>query len=610
MDKFRRGADDRSITITQGQDEHDAVSSHGSVISTDHFGARLGSVGRVIDDGRLQSDSSVHCQFEQSSAFCRSMEPQAMNCHPDDPVGPLIDSRCPDFCSALGYGASMPSPNHYMNSQRTRMTLLEDSYSGHIATNPSEHEGHRGFSLPRPSPVLFSDRGNCNGMNVGAYSFNPSQYPSFVFNYGSHEASPYKNDQKMQQLGINLKEGQSQLQLQGLVDPVKFSNTDLHDSSSLIADVCLNSGVMYSDCQKKGKSVFSRLALAPKARIREYDSLVGVDEDRMDTSVDDVMSKLHQSHYQWLKMRKNRQLINVDTADFRKKRKTTFDSKLLKDHFQKISDEVRMNDITDGEESSDQLAGKTPFVDFKRRSSLRKDHDSDCKIGGCGWRAETEGCAGGLLKKRKLIRPDFSKNEVIDDKTINVHTQKIEQLHVLSHVRHEDNIVEAERVPNCGVEETVETCGATFSNVIQDGKELSENVDIRSIPSSISVEGPTNKDSLVDGLFLDHNDSTHPFEQESTLEACERSHNEIASGEVECSRNIQELNSNTDLDGANDVDMVNDPDNQATKSESVCEEVIASRCKGCKADILQNDDDKNSVLSSGGEIITGQYQTI
>ncbi|KDO77377.1 hypothetical protein CISIN_1g031649mg [Citrus sinensis] len=154
-----------------------------------------------------------------------------------------------------------------------------------------------------------------------------------------------------------------------------------------------------------------------------------------------------------------------------------------------------------------------------------------------------------------------------------------------------------------------------------------------------------NKDSLVDGLFQDCNRSTHSFEQESSLEACESSHNGVASGEIECSRNIQELDSNANLDessleacershygiasgeiecsrniqesdsnanldGANDVDLVNESDNQATKSERVCEEVIASRCKGCKVDILRNDDDKNSVLSSEGEITAGQYQTI
>ncbi|KAL9453034.1 hypothetical protein AB3S75_008766 [Citrus x aurantiifolia] len=680
MDKFRRAAEDRSITSTQGEDERDADSSHGSVISTDHFGARLGSGGRVIHDYRLPSDSSVHCQFEPSSAFCRPMEPHATNCLPNDPEGPVIHAvpyteprgaRCPDFCSALGCGAPIPSPKLYRNSQGIRMPSLEASYSGNMATNPSEIEGHRGFSLPRPSPVPFSDGGNCNGMNVGAYSFSPSQYPSFVFNYGCHEASLDKNDQKPLQFGINLKEGRSQLQ--GPFDPVKFSNTDLHDSSSLKPDVCQNSGIMYSDCQKNRKSVFSRLALAPKACIRENDTIVRVDEDSMDTSVDDVMSMLHQSHYQWLKMRKDRQLIKLDTADFRKKRKTAPDSKLLKDHFKKISDEVSMNDITANEEISDQLAGKTPFVDFKRRSEMRKSHDGDSKIGGCGWRAETGGCADGLQKKRKLIRPDFSKNQLIDDKSINVDTQKIEQLCVLSHVGY---IVEAERVSNCEVEETVETCGPTFSNVIQVGKELSKNVDIRSIPSSISVEEPTNKGSLVDGLFQDRNHSTHSFEQESSLEACERSHNGVASGEIECSRNIQELDSNANLDGANDVDiptnkdslvdglfqdlngsthsfeqeslleacershygiasgeiecsrniqesdsnanldgandvdLVNESDNQATKSERVCEEVIASRCKGCKVDILRNDDDKNSVLSSEGEIITGQYQTI
>lgn len=712
ISKFRRtDGYSSSITGNQVDDNHDADSSHPSVISTEYFGDYSHISGRAIDDIRfamsgrvgnehqrdnefggatismmhrsllqpstnstaytsnsnfLPADSSVHCQFEPSSTCNRSMETQGLNIScpmftkdatvitslPYDPDAPGINSRysssydCnfnsvqnfapshnhnaetkfPSFenqsflphveprgcSSALGHSVSMSSPNHYEKSQTTRMPILEADYTENMITNSSENVGYRGFSLPRPSlgPVAFSDSGKSNRRNEGtSYSFGLNQYPSFVFDHVHRQASEDACDQKRPQCEMN---GTISDSIAMLKKDCEYS-VDHPENSSLTPDICKNSGCMYSDFQKNRKSVFSRLSLAPKVHAQQNETIELDGGDIMDGSVDEVMSMLQHSQYQWLKMRKNRQLIIGDATSYKKKRKTS-KSKLLEDDFQEILDEVRMEGIPSSEENVYQFTEMTSFVDFKRRSELQKNQDGNTKVGGCSGSAESE---GGLHKRRKLIRPDFSKNSNSD-------------------------------VPQL----TVETHVSSFRNIAEDGKEFSQSADIKTIPSSVSCEdnssiavedltrdstlggssqglGNTNvkessqnvgteaalssvpcesksciaeeglvsKDSVLNGLSPDLNNSSHSFQQDPSLEACRRSNNGIASDEIEGSRNMQASYKISDFDGEMVDNVLNKSGNPTPKSDMASEEVVAGGCKGCKTDI-QHVDNENGVLSS------------
>lgn len=69
-----------------------------------------------------------------------------------------------------------------------------------------------------------------------------------------------------------------------------------HENGSINLDTHENSQRIYSDHRER-KSVFSRLAL-PSEVCKQ-------DEHDIDSSIDEVMTILHQSHDQWVKEKKN-----------------------------------------------------------------------------------------------------------------------------------------------------------------------------------------------------------------------------------------------------------------------------------------------------------------
>ena len=109
-------------------------------------------------------------------------------------------------------------------------------------------------------------------------------------------------------------------------------NSNVYDNAPLYCpnlDISSYSKNMYSVCEKKRESVFSRLAL-PLDLGKEG---VGEVECGMDSSVDEVMAMLHQSQFNWVNAKSSEKPIRRqdNIVDVRKKRQETMNSRLFKD---------------------------------------------------------------------------------------------------------------------------------------------------------------------------------------------------------------------------------------------------------------------------------------
>ncbi|XP_044469231.1 uncharacterized protein LOC123198585 [Mangifera indica] len=458
-------------------------------------------VGRGID-GRCSSSHdfgglSIDTRHSSSDDFIPTdIDTGCLSSH--DFIAPVIDSRpssSHDFVaprdSGLGCCVQVFSSNYYELSRRARMPMLEATYSESMASESG-----------------YIDRIS----EAPIHAFSPSHIPSFVLDDKSHVASREKHDYEMLHCGINespvtnvpiLKESQSQPQNHPC--SVKIKSPDFQVNSSSKLDVNKTSGSLYSLYGKKRESVFSRLGVASKARVEENDTLLGDKEDSRDTSINEVMSMLYKSRHKWLKMRK-RQLIEDKAANDWKKMQTAVNSPLSKNNFQKISKEVKVtqsskddeiqkiskemkrSDIRVSKENSEQFVEKTSLVDFRRRSEVRKTHNTDTETASCSGNAESECILSGLHKRRKLIRPDFSRNELSDVKSINTETPGVLLPDVVSQMSHEEKkIIEAELDSDCKKVEIGEA--APPGDIDENGKELTQNVNIQSMPpSSVSCE--------------------------------------------------------------------------------------------------------------------------
>ncbi|KAK3188924.1 hypothetical protein Dsin_028485 [Dipteronia sinensis] len=539
-----------------------------------------------------------------------------------EPVGTI---RSSDVNSGFDYSVQVPLPEkHHEYSGRTSGPLFGAAYSETVKKYFSKNEGPRVISFLEPSSTPGPFSGCDDGMNEGpsSCSYSPSIYPSFVFDYGSRLRSQAKRDHEA---------------FAGNPEPVEFESIDNHDSYSLKRDVYTSSRNMYSDCQKNRTSVFSRLGKASKIHMDEIVSLDDNNEDALDTSADDIMSMLHQSQHQWVKMSNHTQLTKENAINFRKKRQTTCKSELT---VQKISKEMIMNFTPETEDNGEQFVATTYFVDFKRRSEVRKSHDDDTKISGCNENAEKSE-SGGLRKRRKLIRPTFNKNESPDVKSID-NSKKVEPPLLC-----QDKYIEAERVSNCR-EEMVENFGPPLRNVDENGRELSQKFGIGIMQLSVSPDKKSRlaeevqiiKDSVMDGVSQDLKNSDHGIEsslethgkntkgftacekvdksfqdvnisnqsigQDLPLETCMVNATVSISSEAEgCRGNEKELY-NFDkvypLDGEIETNMVNDSSNQNPKSEKAAEDLLCngSSSEGCEMDLKQNVENKNELVSSSG----------
>ncbi|XVE88449.1 hypothetical protein DITRI_Ditri19aG0070800 [Diplodiscus trichospermus] len=346
-------------------------------------------------------------------------------------VTPDVNSGSRDF---------IPLPYSNQHERLKRTSLLRHEYSDNLAVEYSKNECIGDLSLLKPSlaPVPSSEIGNAEwtGEPSSSYRTSPSKIPSLTFSIrypallrGKHDcqAPEHENEAEFGNVGCqhhgnsffnnyrafedgrfamykNLeyetKESQHQLHVH---EPIKV---DYHEVSSWSPAACQNPECLYPDHQQKRTSVFSRLALPPKACEQESSTPPAA----ADTSVNEVMDMLHRSRYHWVKTRFKQFVKHQNNAaKFRDKKQATRNEGLTM-----ISKEMNVKPISFSKDNSSQKTGETTFVDFKRRSAVRKSLEDGKTGNNCETQNNKSASSAAQSKRRKLVRPDFCENKSSD----------------------------------------------------------------------------------------------------------------------------------------------------------------------------------------------------
>ncbi|XWS18686.1 hypothetical protein CRYUN_Cryun32bG0066100 [Craigia yunnanensis] len=499
----------------------------------------------------------------------------------------LLETRrttiTPDVYSGSG-DFTLPYSNQYERSNRT--SLPKHDYLDNLAAEYSQKECRGDLSLLKPSlaPVPSSEIINIVRISEPSSSYRTSsskflslafsdRYPTllrgkydcqvpehengaefgnggFMFKECQQQEDSFYNDNRSIQDGrfemyknedYEKKESQHQLHVH---EPRKV---DYHEVTLFSPAAYQNSECLYPDRQKKRSSVFSRLALPPKACEQESNSPPGSADIDRNTSVNEIMDMLHQSRYHWVKTRSKQFVKHHDiAANFRDKKQAS-----RKDGSAMILKEMNVKPISFSKENSSQKTEETTFVDFKRRSAVRKNLEDD-KTGNHYETLDDKTASAAQCKKRKLIRPDFCENESSDrcisgDALENVIAsstkcsvgKNAESIKVSVCHLNENDILQNLKLPNVICQTAVEgnnidegsgSNSEQFSmesfialrSADEGGKELSQSHGISSMTSvscedmCIEIEQDlTTRDIRMDGLSQDCNDVSHSTRESS-----------------------------------------------------------------------------------------------
>lgn len=379
----------------------------GQCVSTEYPGLFQSIPPVYSGKSNLEANSLINDQLEQSIMHS-SMQSQNLNVSYSATSGDAV------VTSITPYDLDVPARN-YRHSSMPEFSLdnsifphLENqSLSSHL--EPKCRSRYANINSSLFDNVFSSESRNNRRTNKGAsFSYSPSKSPSCAFDSRYPVASLDKHDHKL----LHFENDEAFV---ADVPVLKKGNTRsvvCHEHTSMNLDTA-DSEKMYHVRLKKRESVFSRLSLPPKASEQGNDTQIQHDEPSMDSSVDEVMAMLYRSRYEWVKERSFKKPItrNDDVTNKANKRPVTM---ISKHSTNKMSKEIRRNAVSASGENVVQVAEKIPFVDFKRRSEVRKAQD-DASSGGCNKSVESNGSSGGQHKRRKLIRPNFSMNESSGD---------------------------------------------------------------------------------------------------------------------------------------------------------------------------------------------------
>lgn len=491
----------------------------------------------------------------------------------------------------LSFSHSPIAPVHLSESGNNGMeNKCPPSYSSNPSLHPSfaynysfslESQGRSEREIVQPeekNEVLTANVPLSNKGQVQLHGYFPSSsiHPPSVYNYGfpvqskgKLEPEVVQQEEKSEAFAANVPlSNKGEVQLHGYDYSGEPRSVHVHENTSPNHDLKYyqDPKTMYSGYKKKRNSVFSRLSLAPDVYVQENGDDVANEELNGDTSVAEVMARLQQSCYQWEKTKKSKSLNkrHDDAENFRNKIQTTSCPKLERDCFDMNLKEMKMNSPLSVEENMYQTAERslfvdfehpsaevTPFVDFKRRSAVRKI-DDDTKTRGCCEIARSDKLLGVQLKRRKLIRPDFGKKESSNEQGLNDDVSQ--SIDVLSQegslskdkpVRcealngsqdKETNLYQSfvicpisgdykntivERGLNCEGESKAESCEISFRAGCKDEKESSQDTGIQNAceVSHNAEDGLGIKDPIVGQLSLRCDDTSHSILQKSFVES-------------------------------------------------------------------------------------------
>ncbi|XP_039065024.1 uncharacterized protein LOC120210330 isoform X1 [Hibiscus syriacus] len=177
-------------------------------------------------------------------------------------------------------------------------------------------------------------------------------------------------------------------------------NVDYHEVTSVSPAPYQN-----SDFRKKGVVCFLAWLCLVRYIKRKNTSPSTADINRH-TSINKVVDMLHRNHNHGVNsIGKSIVKHSVAAANLRDKKQAT-----RKDDPAMISEEMNLKSTSFSKENSSQKFGEVTFVDFKRRSTVRKNLEDDKTGNHCETQNE-KSAAAAQRKERKLIRPDFCESE-------------------------------------------------------------------------------------------------------------------------------------------------------------------------------------------------------
>ncbi|KAK8524669.1 hypothetical protein V6N12_029527 [Hibiscus sabdariffa] len=315
------------------------------------------------------------------------------------------------------YPMLLQDRHDFQVQERDRYPMLQDRHDFQVQESESDNDGFMFKECQPHGESFYNDDRTIEDDRLA------------IYNRGE-----YENKEAQQQLRVH--------------EPINV----YHEVSSFYPASYQN-----SDHRKKRSSVFSRLALPPKIRRKEKNTSSSTADISRHTSINKVMDMPHQSCNHWVKSGKPLVKHSATAANLRDKKQAT-----MKDDPDMISKE-NLKSTSFSKENSSQKIGETTFVDFKRRSAVRKnledgktgDHcamiskemnlkstsfskennsqkivETTCagfkcrsavrknlEDGETGDHCETwneKSAAAAQRKKRKLIRPDFCQSESSD----------------------------------------------------------------------------------------------------------------------------------------------------------------------------------------------------
>lgn len=320
-----------------------------------------------------------------------------------------------------GYGSTTSLSNHHEVSYGTINTSSIDGYSENGEYKTPTQEGFSGSffsdpSAPFPPSKVETTKNDSKGPLSNSFFSNMKR--------GFHTGSQGK-------YGNTAGEGTTAEELPSSDGWIRLPNGA---SSSEARPIDLD----YEFCrgrENKRVSVFARLTSASEDRMHDSENDIDAVGDAYDTdaSVDKVMAMLHHGlRHQVKNMRKDN--VNVKQQDdngIANSKRTIAPTSEQGYEQSKLKMEVDLDQTI--EETGGSIFEETRHVDFRRRSKAKKNLEGTCKESSAGIaackrhaeNAETECLAGkvsvenvkvegstvSLCKRRKLVRPVFSKKE-------------------------------------------------------------------------------------------------------------------------------------------------------------------------------------------------------
>lgn len=370
---------------------HDSCVGHVIGTSKNQLFPSLLETRRTVITSDVNSGSGDFIPLPYSNSYeCSSMTSLQRPDYLDDLAAEYLKKECCGDLSLL-----KPSLAHVTSEIRNNVRISEHPSS--YRTSPSKFPS---LTFSDRYPTSIQDR----------YDFQVPERESdiqfgndgFMFKERQPHGESFYNDNRTIEDGrfaIYKVENENNEGQQHIHGPV---NVDYHEVTSL------SPPYQTSDRRKK-RSVFSRLALPRKRREPESNTPLRTADIDKHSSVNEVMDILHRSRKYWVKTNRKQLLKHNDDADnFRDKKQVT-----RKEGSAMNSKEINVKSTSFSKGNSSQRPGESTFVDFKRRSAVRKILE-DGKIKTYCETLKEKNAPAALCKKRKLIRPDFHENESSD----------------------------------------------------------------------------------------------------------------------------------------------------------------------------------------------------